>query len=440
MNPPDPLGGMASPDDPVFTTAPLQVLCIEDNHVDFELLRDYLKRAVFPRPIDLDRAGSIGEARQRFENGGTPKIYDIVLLDLSLPDSQGAESYYSLYAFAPQTAVVILSGNNDQELALQLVQSGAQDYLPKDALSSNLLVRSITYAMKRQQHRTEMENLTARLRRATEELKTAQMQLIQLEKLESLGRLASSVAHEVKNPLGVLQMGVDFLQNNLAEVDGDVSRTLTIMKEAVERAECVIHDMLDFSHSEAGHMEAWPLNKIVRAVLRMLKHECDRHKVVIRTELAMPSPVARCERNRIEQVLLNVLTNAMQSMSEGGTVTVRTKLAPGAEIPRDAGLREISLMRPSDEVAIIEVQDQGTGIPEDILGRIFDPFFTTKPTGEGTGLGLPICRRVIELHRGRLLVANVDTPRGVLVSIVLKAEAPQPERPGATSKASNKPI
>jgi signal transduction histidine kinase len=124
----------------------------------------------------------------------------------------------------------------------------------------------------------------------------------------------------------------------------------------------------------------------------------------------------------MEQVLINILMNALQAMEKGRAVTVRTKREQAGEIPRDAGLREMNRLRTGDEVVVIEVQDEGPGIAEEIMGRVFEPFFTTKPTGEGTGLGLSVCKRIIELHRGQLQVANVNAPRGLLVSIILKAE------------------
>ena len=441
MNPPETPSQIGSREETPPAPGPLKILCVEDNDGDFGLIREYLKRATYPTAIQLHRAASVAEARQLFASGGSPAPYAIVLLDLSLPDAQGAETYYSVRAFAPQTAVAILSGNNDQDLALQLVQSGAQDYVPKDALTPDLLMRCITYAMKRQQYRVEMENLTERLRRTTEELKTAQMQLIQAEKLESLGRLASSVAHEVKNPLGVIQMGIDFLETSLAHASGDIGRTLRLMQEAVTRADCTIHDMLDFSHARGIRMEACPLNELVGCAERMLKHECDRRNITLRLELTTPSPVAQCDRIGVEQVLINIVTNAVQAMSKGGTVTVRTKRGRAADLPRDEGLREMNVLRAGDEVSVVEVQDEGPGIRPEILDRIFDPFFTTKPTGEGTGLGLSICKRVIDLHRGQLLVSNVGEPRGLLVSIALKAASlePPPERTQPQSRTGPVP-
>ena len=412
----------SSSEETALPQRPLRILCIEDNSLDFALVREQLKDADFPAGVELHRALSLAEARQLCESGDEPAAYDILLLDLSLPDSHGEATYFSVCAFAPQTAVAILSGNDDRELAIRLVHGGAQDYLPKDALTPDLLWRSIIYAIKRQQHRVEMENLAERLRCTAEELKAAQTHLIQAEKIESLGRLASSVAHEVKNPLGIIRLGIEVLETNLARMDGEIGTTLTLMKEAIGRAECVIGDMLDFSHQEVAPLSACSLNEIVERVARMLKHECNRHGIRLHVDLAAPSPVAQCDRNGIEQVLINLVTNALQAMSKGEAVTVRTRRTLFADLPRDESFGGMSFLRPGDEVAVIEVQDQGPGIPPEILGRIFEPFFTTKPIGEGTGLGLPICKQVVELHQGHLLVANIDEPRGLVVRIALKAE------------------
>lgn len=395
---------------------------MEDNDGDYGLIREQLKDAGFSTPIEVHRARTINEAIRMIDSAGLHRAYEMILLDLSLPDSQGAETYRRLRTVAPRVAVAILSGNNDEELALDLVQHGAQDYLPKDTLSPDLLMRCIIYAMKRQLHRVEMEKLADRLRRTTDELKTTQMQLIQAEKVESLGRLASSVAHEVKNPLGVIQMGIDFLEQRFPEPDADIQRTLNLMQEAIARADSVIHDMLDFSRSDDRRIQSCDVNEIIHCVVRMLKHEIDRRNITLRLELADSRPRTQCDTTEMEQVLINILMNALQAMDKGRAVTVRTKIAQAGEVPRDAGLREMNRIRTGDDIVVIEVQDEGPGISEEIIGRVFEPFFTTKPTGEGTGLGLSVCKRIIELHRGQLQVANIQAPRGLLVSIVLKAE------------------
>ena len=401
---------------------PVRILCVEDNDGDFVLIREHLKDAGFSAPIEVHRARSMEETLRIVGAGEGRRTFDIVLLDLSLPDSHGVETYKSLRTVAPRVAVAILSGDNDENLALDLVQHGAQDYLPKDSLTPDLLMRCIIYAMKRQRYRVELEMLADRLQRATEELKTTQIQLIQAEKVESLGRLASSVAHEVKNPLGVIQMGLDFLRDRLTGAPDDIVSTLRVMQEAVDRADSVIHDMLDFSRADDRRIESCDVNEIMHCVVRMLKHEIDLRKITLRLELATSPVRIQCDATEIEQVLINIVMNSLQAMDKGKVLTLRTKAAQAGEIPRDEGLREMNLMRKGDEVVVIEVQDQGPGISEDIMGRVFEPFFTTKPTGEGTGLGLSVCKRIVELHRGQLLVANVSAPRGLLVSIILKTE------------------
>ncbi len=401
---------------------PVRILCIEDNDRDFVLIRKHIRDAGFSAPIEIQRARSMSEAGLWLgvDENGDP--YDIVLLDLSLLDSHGIETYQHLRAAAPRIAVVVLSGNNDEELALELVQSGAQDYLPKDSLSPDLLKRCIVYAMKRQRHRVGMENLTERLRHTTEELKTTQMQLIQAEKIESLGRLASSVAHEVKNPLGVIQMGIDFLAGRLTGASKDIDVTLSLMQEAISRADSVIHDMLGFSRSDNQQMQSCEISDILDCVLRMIKHEVALRNITLRLDLAPPPLRTRCVPTEIQQVLINVLMNALQAMEKGKTLTLRTSATKIWDIPRDAGLRDMNIMRPGDDAIIIEVQDEGLGIPPENMSRVFEPFFTTKTTGEGTGLGLSVCKRIIELHRGHILVTNVSEPSGVLVRVILKAE------------------
>ncbi|MEO8351500.1 MAG: ATP-binding protein [Chthoniobacteraceae bacterium] len=411
--------------------APVRILCVEDNDGDFGLIRAHLKDAAFSAPVHVERAQSLADTLRLLSQESNQTGFDIVLLDLSLPDSHGVETYKRIHDAAPHMAVAILSGDHDEALALDLVQHGAQDYLPKDSLTPDLLMRCIIYAMKRQLHRVEMEKLAHRLQRTADELKTAQMQLIQAEKIESLGRLASSVAHEVKNPLGVIQMGLDFLGGHLENADADIKRTLELMEEAVARADSVIFDMLDFSRTQEVRMISCDVNDIVHSVVRMLKHEFDRRKISLEAKLATAAPRTECDANGIRQVLINVVMNSLQAMDKGGHLTLRTLHARAEEIPRDPGLREMNRLRGGDPVVVIEVQDQGSGIPEENMGRIFEPFFTTKPAGQGTGLGLSVCRRIVELHRGQLLFANVSDPRGLRASIVLKAEPDFESEPAA---------
>ncbi|HSJ02967.1 MAG: sensor histidine kinase [Verrucomicrobium sp.] len=401
--------------------AQVRILCVEDNECDFLLLQEHLKDAPFDKLPALIHARSVSEAKVKIlESEDLP--FHVILLDLNLPDSHGPDTYHRIRELAPQTAITILSGTTDHELALSFVQKGAQDYLPKDSINGDLLMRSILYAVERQRHRREMAELNERLGAAKLELETAQMQLIQAEKLDSLGRLAASVAHEVKNPLATIQMGVDYFHRRRSILGESASTMLDYMQEAISRAERIIHEMLDFSRSETLQLRPCSVNDLVTDAIHMVQHELTRRKVSVRTELTQQVPDVRADRSKLVQVIINLIINAAQAMPEGGVVEVRTMYGELITMHRDEGLREMDLLRPGDMVVVMEVVDHGAGIPPEILRRIFEPFFTTKPTGEGTGLGLPVAKRIVELHRGHLQLKNLEEGHGIRVRVILKAD------------------
>jgi signal transduction histidine kinase len=252
----------------------------------------------------------------------------------------------------------------------------------------------------------------ARLLQAHEELKGAQLQLIQTAKLESVGRLAAGVAHEVKNPLAIIQLGVDFLTGALKNTGKpDCVETVQEMGDAVQRANTVIKGLLDFSRSEQLSLVSQDLNAAIEESLLLIKHELTAHQIVLDKQLAPQLPQVELDRNKVKQVFLNIFMNAIQAMGDEGTMSVRTVLAP--MVPGAAGRR-----------VVMETEDTGSGIPEDKLDRLFEPFFTTKPVGSGTGLGLSVSRKIIELHRGTISIVNRAGTRGVAVTITF----PVPDR------------
>lgn len=400
----------------------LRILCVEDNNGDYRLLEEHVREAALTIKPYLERATTLADALSRLEEGKDAPRLDAVLLDLALPDSFGLETYHRVRKAAPHTAIIILSGNNDRELALEMVEHGAQDYLPKNAITPDLLTRAVLYAVKRQDYRTQMELLNERLRNTTQELLTAQMQLIQMEKLDSLGRIAAGVAHEVKNPLGILQMGVDYFVRRREQLEGENTPViLANMQEAIVRADTIIREMVDFSRSDQFETKPCCVNTLVDRALRMVHHEFVLKNIVVVKELTRPIPSVSADHSKLEQVLINILMNSAQAMPFGETLHVRTHCAKVEEAQRDEGLRDMNRLRQDDDVVVIEVRDQGPGIPPEIMDRVFEPFFTTKPTGEGTGLGLSVAKKIIELHRGNLQIQNVINPQGLRIRIILKA-------------------
>jgi PAS domain S-box-containing protein len=264
-----------------------------------------------------------------------------------------------------------------------------------------------------------LQQTVAQLRVSHQELEATQLQLIQAAKLESVGTLAAGVAHEVKNPLQTIIMGLDFLTRNLPGANEALVLTLTDMRDAVQRANSIVRELLHFSAVSTFDLKEEDLHAVITRSLWLVNNELKAARIRVVRELASLPLTARFDRVRLEQVFVNLFINAAQAMAQGGTLTVRTRSGrvgdalrlPPSLLPR---------FQPGESLAVVEVQDNGPGIPEEHLERIFDPFFTTKPSGVGTGLGLSIVRRILDLHGGAISVSNVPTG-GVLAILVLRA-------------------
>ena len=225
------------------------------------------------------------------------------------------------------------------------------------------------------------------------------------------------MAHEVKNPLAVIQLGVDYLTQATKDTAGrDTVETVQEMAEAVQRADTVIKALLNFSRSEPLALARMDLNLVIGESLALVRHEFTQHHIVLEKNLAENLPPLELDPNKIKQVLINVFMNAIQAMGDQGTLSVKTFRSPaGSAVARQS---------PAGERVVVEIEDTGTGIPEDKLDRLFEPFFTTKAVGSGTGLGLSVSRNIIELHRGNIIIANRKQVRGVAVVILFPVPNP----------------
>ncbi len=261
------------------------------------------------------------------------------------------------------------------------------------------------------------------LTRSHDELKGAQLQLIQAEKMQSVGRLAAGVAHEVKNPLAIIAMGLECLGQNGNFPPEETAAVVQEMRDAVKRASTVVGGLLDFSSSNQLTLQPVDLNALIDNSLRLMKHDLITGKITAVRRLDRKMPPCQLDANKIEQVLINIIGNACQAMPAGGHITIgtHTRTVTEAETLHAAGERGGARFWSNQRVAVIEIRDTGPGIPADALPKIFDPFFTTKPTGKGTGLGLTVARKIIDLHGGTLDLVNYSEG-GVLVTLVLKIE------------------
>ena len=261
----------------------------------------------------------------------------------------------------------------------------------------------------------------ADLRRSHEELKAAQMQLIQAEKMQSIGRLAAGVAHEVKNPLAILRMGADYLARTMDAADKDKADTAREMKDAVTRADKIICGLLDFAAPTELELRETELRQVIEESWRLVRHELKDLPIRVLRDFQPDLPRIRMDAPKIQQVLINLFLNAIHAMPQGGELVMRTALRTVGpeEAGHDAGSRQADRLRAGEEVVVIEVLDSGSGMSEETLSRMFDPFYTTKPAGKGTGLGLTVTKSIVEMHGGIILIRN-RKEGGAIVSILLK--------------------
>ena len=241
--------------------------------------------------------------------------------------------------------------------------------------------------------------LNARVQERSTQLYEARMQLIQAEKMESVGRLSAGVAHEVKNPLAIIQMGADYLKDVVSPGDG-VHEVIADIEDAVQRADLVIKDLLDFSHNDELELCPVDLNVVVDEALRMVAHEFTRRNIATQVQLSADNPPVEMDANKIQQVFINMLMNAAQAIGKDGEVSISCGMA------EFEGDENSAIFHPGETVLRLTIIDNGPGISKDNLDKLFEPFFTTKPVGEGTGLGLSVSRNIMELHSGRLAICN----------------------------------
>ena len=262
------------------------------------------------------------------------------------------------------------------------------------------------------------------LQESHEELKASQLLLINTEKLEITGRLAAGVAHEVKNPLAILAMSLDYLSRVLTDRDETVADVLNDMRDAIGRADRIIRGLLDFSASEKLDLQPEDLNSVIEQATLLVRHTIKSNRVELVKSLAPDLPPVALDQNKTVQALVNLFSNSLDAMPDGGTLTVRSYYKQSSDIDRDENSQTSGQFTGEAASVVVEIEDSGCGIPPDKLPKILDPFFTTKPPGKGTGLGLTVTRKIIGLHGGSLQVTNKEEggARALLLFPALKAK------------------
>ena len=331
--------------------------------------------------IEFQHVDRVGLALQRLAT----EEYDLVLLDLGLPDSQGLATFDLVHTRAPNQAIVVMTGYDDETAALEALDRGAQDYLFKTEINYQLLERSIRYAVHR--HRVLRE-----LRQAETAVQKLSAELLHVGRVSLLGELSAALAHELKQPLAAIQSnaqaGLEMLGPGVVDVN-EIRDILTDMVADVQQASEVIHRLRRLMQKGQVEMQALNLNELVQEVLPLVRNNAQANEIVMRPDLDPALPPARGDRVQLAQVILNLVLNALDAV-----VAVPSR-------PREIVLHTA---RTAAGGVSLTVRDSGPGIPPAELDRVFDSFFTTKPTG--MGMGLSICRSIVQAHGGRIWAAN----------------------------------
>jgi signal transduction histidine kinase len=356
--------------------APIRAVLIEDNAGDARLIREMLRDAGgASAAVELAHADRLASGLEQLAT----QAVDVVLLDLTLPDSQGFETFTTVHTQAPEVAIVVLSGLDDETLAVRAVQEGAQDYLVKGQVDGGALLRSMRYAIERQR----LETVRCDLERQRDEF-------------------FASVSHDLRTPVAAIKAAIGVVLANLpGEFPVPLHRLLGNVDLAADELTGLIEDLLEMARLQSGRVELWRSSVDVRDVVARAARALEpliqaRGQQLVFMPTAEPV-IASIDAERLGRVLRNLLGNAQKYGREQGTISVTVTRV----------VHPVERSGTSATDVCIEVADDGPGIPQADLQRIFERFYRVSGSGSsGSGLGLAIARGLVELHGGHLSVES----------------------------------
>jgi len=293
---------------------------------------------------------------------------------------------------------MVANGDMSQE-----VRVNSRDEMGYVATSFNQMIGRLKDA------REELEKwgkmLEQKVEKRTEELRSAQDQILRSERLAALGRLAAGVAHEMNNPLS----GILLFTQSLLKRTGDnpsVQEDLKVIEQEIIRCSRIVRSLLDFARETKPKKVPTHINQVIETTLSLVENQADFHNIHIIKELNPSISEIPLDANQMQQVLMNIIINAADAMPEGGTLNITSSLSS------------------EDNSVDIKIADTGCGIPQALIDRIYDPFFTTKEGKKGTGLGLAVSYGIIKKHQGFILVES-EEGKGTTFTIQLPIHPPE---------------
>jgi signal transduction histidine kinase len=363
----------------------IKILLIEDNIAEARLLEEILKEAKH-KQFSLLHTKRLKEGLQFLGD----QAFHVILLDLTLPDSQGLASLEPLIAQFPQIPIVVLTNSSDEELALEAVRRGAQDYLPKRQVNLDILVRSICYSIERKQTqealRESKEALEMRFQQSTEELAKAQ----EMNKLKN--EFVSMISHDFRNPLNTILLSAGLLEDSSDYLTKEQQMSyFGMIRTAIRDMDQLLTEVLLIGKADSGRLKCQldPINLQAfceRIVETLRLNATPNQELIFTTQGDLNQGL--WDGNILRHILNNLLGNALKYSPQGGTVS-------------------FDLTNEGDRM-VFRIQDQGIGIPQEELEKLFKPFYRASNVDKiaGTGLGLAIVHRCVEALGGEITVTS----------------------------------
>jgi len=349
------------------------VLLIEDNPGDADLVR--LRLVESKSDVQVNCVPRLSDALACLEVE-TPAL---VLLDLNLPDSHGAESFRRIRQKVPDVPVVILSGQDDQALAMKAVHQGVQDYPVKGDVTSKQLERALRYAVERQGLLRSME-----IRRQ--------------QQLEFKNKFLSHVSHELRTPLTCIHQYVTLLLDGLAgPISPDQTDHLKTVLKSVNQLHAMIRDLLEATRADSGKLRVAPrciaIGELIQQAIAMMRPAATEKRIGLEVVLDQTIPLVLADPDRTLEVLINLIDNAIKFTPPDGSVVVKA-----------------SMVETDPTAVYLSVSDTGRGLPQEALPLVFERLYQDPNAVDGNraglGLGLFIAKEIVTLHGGRMWVAS----------------------------------
>ena len=368
---------------------------VEDSADDARLLEMELERQGFqPYITRVDSGSALREAL-------ATRDFDVVISDHTMPGFSGDQALSLVKRFDPELPFIVVSGTRGEEHAVAAMRNGASDFIVKNRLHrlAPVVERELVAS-----------SLRAEQRRIAAALEESKRQLQESQQLEAVGRLAGGVAHDFNNLLAAIMSYADLVLQSLPP-ENEHRDDVEEIKRAGRHAAELTRQLLAFSRQQVLQRSVLNLNEVVHDEIGLLQRLVGP-SVEVQVNFDAQPWLVKADRLQIEQVLMNLATNARDAMPNGGTLTITT-----GHVAVAAGETGSRPDAPGQYVSL-EVRDTGTGIAPEIRSKIFDPFFTTKELGKGTGLGLATVYGIVRQSSGVIYVDS-EPGRGATFTIYL---------------------